>query len=51
MRAWGLPSEPWFFILDSRGLVQSRIEGPIDVTELDLLVRRSLGEEVTQPQN
>ena len=50
MRAWGLPSEPWFFILDSRGLVQSRIEGAIDVTELDLLVRRSLGQEVTQPQ-
>ncbi len=48
--AWGLPSEPWFFFLDSRGLVASRVEGALDSTELDLLIRLALGEPVTQPQ-
>lgn len=48
--AWGLPSEPWFFFLDARGLVASRVEGGLDNTELDLLIRLALGEQVTKPQ-
>ncbi len=42
-KAWGLPSEPWTFLLDRRGRVANRIEGPLDQTELGLLLDRILG--------
>jgi hypothetical protein len=42
--AWGLPSEPWTFVLDARGRVAARVEGPMDRIELRLLVERELGE-------
>jgi len=40
--AWGLPSEPWVFVTDSKGRVAAKYEGSVAPTELkDLL--RSLG--------
>jgi hypothetical protein len=42
---WHLPSEPWTFVLDAQGRITARIEGPIDRTELELLVKRALGVE------
>jgi cytochrome oxidase Cu insertion factor (SCO1/SenC/PrrC family) len=49
-QAWGLSTEPWFFFLDKKGRVLSRVEGGLDSTELDLLTRLTLGEQVTKPQ-
>jgi hypothetical protein len=49
-KAWGLSTDPWVFILDARGNVVARAEGGIDNTEMDLLTRMALGEQVTKPQ-
>ncbi|MGE0600668.1 MAG: TlpA family protein disulfide reductase [Dehalococcoidia bacterium] len=32
--AWGLPSEPWVFVVDSNGTVVARFEGPYTLEEL-----------------
>jgi len=32
--AWGLPSEPWVFVVDGRGVITHRFEGVMDPTEL-----------------
>ncbi len=37
---WGLPSEPWVFVVDSAGLVQGRFEGVVDEAELSALLDR-----------
>ena len=42
--AWGLPSEPWVFVVDGAGRVAARYEGTITETELRADVRRLLGE-------
>lgn len=34
VRAWGLNSEPWTFVLDADGVVQARLAGPLSPTEL-----------------
>lgn len=39
LRAFGLKSEPWLFVLDSTGRVSTRIEGPFDLAELEGAVR------------
>jgi hypothetical protein len=31
---WGLRSEPWFFVIDSQGLVSAKFEGPTGIDEL-----------------
>jgi hypothetical protein len=31
---WGLRSEPWFFVIDSEGLISAKFEGPTGMTEL-----------------
>ena len=49
-KAWGLATDPWVFVLDARGNVVARAEGGVDNTELDLLTRMALGEQVTKPQ-
>ena len=36
--AWKLPSEPWTFVLKKHGKVAARFEGPLDRTELGLIV-------------
>jgi hypothetical protein len=41
--AWGIPSEPWTFVLDARGRIKARAEGALDQTELGLLLDRELG--------
>ena len=32
---WGLPSEPWVFVVDGSGVVSDRFEGVVDRTELE----------------
>jgi hypothetical protein len=33
--AWGLPSEPWVFVIDAEGIVVARFEGAMMTSELD----------------
>jgi hypothetical protein len=33
--AWGLPSEPWVFVVDANGIVASRFEGAMSSDELE----------------
>ena len=33
--AWGLPSEPWVFVVDSEGIVTARFEGAMTASELE----------------
>ena len=35
VREWGLPSEPWVFVVDAKGLVAAKYEGTVTATELD----------------
>lgn len=35
MQAYGLPTEPWTFLVDPKGIVRERIEGAYGVTELE----------------
>lgn len=48
---WNLPpqSEPWTFVIDERGRVANRVEGPLSRVELELLVKRALGMDVAPP--
>jgi hypothetical protein len=39
---WGLPSEPWVFLVGPDGRVRARFEGTVSVRELDDAVRREL---------
>ena len=39
---WQLPTEPWTFLVDDRGVIVERIEGAISVEGLDTLVRQKL---------
>lgn len=34
VEAWGLPSEPWTFVLDKNGVVRARLAGPVSPREL-----------------
>ena len=34
MVEWGLPNEPWVFVVDSEGIVTHRFEGVLDGAEL-----------------
>jgi hypothetical protein len=42
-QAWAIATEPWTFVVDEQGRVAARVEGPLDRTELELLVKRVLG--------
>jgi hypothetical protein len=42
-KAWGLPSEPWTFVLDKAGRINTRMEGGLDPTELALVLKQQLG--------
>lgn len=35
LKAFGLPTEPWIFLIDRDGVVRDRIEGAISVSELE----------------
>ena len=43
LRAFGLRTEPWVFVIDRKGIVRSRIEGAFDASELENAVRRVAG--------
>ena len=32
---WKLRSEPWFFLIDSKGMIAAKYEGPVSLQELD----------------
>ncbi len=39
---WGLPSEPWVFVVDTAGRISARFEGTLTVQELEAAVRAAL---------
>jgi hypothetical protein len=39
-REWGLPSEPWVFLVGSDGTIAQRFEGSLSVDELDTAVQK-----------
>jgi hypothetical protein len=43
VREWKLPSEPWVFVVDGKGVVRDRFEGALSVGELTASVRKHLG--------
>ena len=43
VRAFNLPSEPWLFVIDRRGIVSTVIEGAFDVTELEDAIKKVAG--------
>ena len=43
VRAFNLPSEPWLFVIDREGRINSRIEGAFSVADLTDAVRRVTG--------
>ena len=42
-KAWGLPSEPWVFLVDSSGLLTAKFEGIVTLEELDEAIKAALG--------
>ena len=43
VEAYGLPTEPWLFVIDKDGKVQTRIEGAFSVSELETELNRAIG--------
>ncbi|HEX2427780.1 MAG TPA: hypothetical protein VHI53_07615 [Gaiellaceae bacterium] len=43
MQEWRLPTEPWTFLVDARGVIATRLEGSVSVEELETAVRDMLG--------
>jgi hypothetical protein len=43
LRAFGLRTEPWVFVIDRKGIVRSRIQGAFDASELENAVRQVAG--------
>jgi hypothetical protein len=43
MREWGLPSEPWVFVVGRDGRIAAKFEGSVSLRELRAAVRRQLG--------
>ena len=43
MHEWSLPSEPWVFVVDGRGVIRDKFEGLASVRELETAVRQVLG--------
>ena len=41
-RAWGLPSEPWIFLVDSNGRLTAKFEGIVTYEEMDKAIRKTL---------
>ncbi len=44
VRAFNLPSEPWLFAIDRRGVISSEIEGAFGVEALTAAVKKAVGE-------
>jgi hypothetical protein len=45
MRAYGLTTEPWLFVIDRSGTISTEIEGAFSVDELEAAVRKVAGPE------
>jgi hypothetical protein len=43
LKEFGLPTEPWLFVVDRNGVVSTRIEGAFSATELEDAVRKVAG--------
>jgi hypothetical protein len=43
VEAYGLPTEPWLFVIDKDGKVQTRIEGAFSVSELENELNKVVG--------
>ncbi|MHB8642758.1 MAG: hypothetical protein ACYDA3_07730 [Gaiellaceae bacterium] len=43
MREWGLPSEPWVFVVGSDGRIKAKFEGSVSVSELRAAVQTVAG--------
>jgi hypothetical protein len=43
VRAFHLPSEPWLFVIDRKGIIRTRIEGAFGLTELENAVKQVSG--------
>jgi hypothetical protein len=43
VKAFGLPSEPWLFAIDAKGIVRDRIEGPFGIEEVRRAVDKVAG--------
>lgn len=42
VREWNLRSEPWFFVIDSKGIIAAKFEGPAALSELDEALTKAL---------
>ena len=42
VQEWGLPSEPWTFLVDAEGIIQERFEGAMSPAELAEAIERTL---------
>ncbi len=42
VREWGLPSEPWVFVVGADGTVRAKFEGAVGVDELELAARAAV---------
>ena len=42
-KAWGLPSEPWVFLVDASGRLTAKFEGIVTLEELDEAIKAALG--------
>jgi hypothetical protein len=43
LKAYGLQTEPWLFVMDSSGKVSTRIEGAFSVGDLEAAVDKARG--------
>ena len=44
MSEWGLPSEPWTFVVDREGIVRAKYEGFVTEDELGDAIGETLGQ-------
>jgi hypothetical protein len=42
VKQWGLPSEPWTFLVGRDGRIKAKFEGVVSVGELRAAIRRTL---------
>lgn len=42
VKEWSLPTEPWVFVVDDKGVIQAKFEGSVGVEELEAAIRTHL---------
>lgn len=42
VKEWKLPTEPWVYVVDRRGVVRDRFEGAVSVSELERSIRENV---------